>query len=202
MSVQTENVLQNWKEQHAMQFSLLTFGEEAGSHFGIPKMFLDIPSSCSLRHYPSWRCLACPLPWPRQWLLPRSAGSSLFHTSCCLRWSPAPPEDGSHGTFSGTKKGTGFTKRCPPFTAPGFRRSWWSSSQRRQQHLPQVLFQTGNLTGFSLLAKGCDDVQVRLLRVVINQLSDSVHWISLILQTHMLLWNHWLAPTICWQQNC
>lgn len=77
-----------------------------------PRSFLDISSSCPLRRCPSWRCLASLLPWLRQWLLPRSAGSSPFRTSCCLRWSPGPPGDGSHGTFSVTQKRTSVSKHC------------------------------------------------------------------------------------------
>lgn len=59
---------------------------------------------CPLRRCPSWKCLASLLPSLRQWLLPKSAGFSRFHTSYCLTWSPAPLEGGSHGTFSVTKK--------------------------------------------------------------------------------------------------
>lgn len=77
-----------------------------------PRRFLDISSSCPLRRCLSWKCLASLLPWLRRWLLPRSAGSSRFRTSCCLRWSPAPPGDGSRGTFSVTKKRTTIMKRC------------------------------------------------------------------------------------------
>lgn len=78
----------------------------------LPKGFLDVSfsSSCPLRRCPSWRCLASLLPWLRRWLLLRSAGSSPFRTSCCLRWSPTPPGDGSRGTFSVTKKGTTVTQ--------------------------------------------------------------------------------------------
>lgn len=55
---------------------------------------------CPLHRCPSWKCPASLLPSLRRWLLPRSAGFSLFHTSYCLMWSPAPLEGGSHGTFS------------------------------------------------------------------------------------------------------
>lgn len=61
-------------------------------------------SSCPLPHCPSWKCLASPPPWLKQWLLPRSTGFLQFHTSCCSMWSPAPLGDGSHGTFSVTRK--------------------------------------------------------------------------------------------------
>lgn len=57
-----------------------------------------------LRRCPSSRCLACLLPSPRPWLPPASVGSSLSHTSCCLRWSPEPLEGESLCTFSGKQQ--------------------------------------------------------------------------------------------------